>query len=527
MHRLPPVHILVLLLLAAAAFAPALSAQTEIVNWTSGVSYTYDGAGDPSRIGNDEFVYDDVGRLVQAQVNGAKRDYRYDAYGNRTHCAHDPSTDCQFDRTINPSNNRLQPASYDTAGNLTVLGTHTYSYDALNVMTSDNTSQFIYNARDERIATYDSGTWRWTLRDGNAKVLRVFTSRDGSSGVGREGWTWVKDYVWRNDMLLASRQREGTTVSTYHYHLDHLGTPRRITDDKETIVGFHDYYAFGPEVSTGLIEKSRAELRYTAHERDDHGEEFSLDYMHARYYNPAHAKFLSVDPARASTPGDPQTWNRYTYARNSPLRLVDPNGLQSMDHKVLHVHVNLVFSNADTRAPWGGSTLRQQAERGMILTRQYFNQMGIAVTFHRYEGTDIDLSTYDKKATNVDLIGKVQTANGEMTPLDFARTNYGRALTVFVAGKISLGNDSHGGTQFFRGTQLLSILPALASAKTLPHEIAHALGNTLGNPDNPALGANTATDFIWFMERQQFNMGIGFSMEFERWIREGAEKLDQ
>jgi RHS repeat-associated protein len=405
------------------------------------------------------------------------------------------------------------------------------------VMTRDNTSQFIYNARDERVAVYDSGTWRWTLRDGNAKVLRVFTSRDGSSGFGKECWTWVKDYVWRDDMLLASRQKdddatttcqpEDDPTTTYHYHLDHLGTPRRITDDKETIVGFHDYYAFGPEISSGLNEKSRTDLKYTAHERHDHGDEFTLDYMHARYYNPAFAKFLSVDPARTGKPGDPQSWNRYTYARNSPLRLIDPNGLQSMDHKILHVHVNLVYSNVDNKGIWSGATLRQQTERGAILTRQYFNQMGISVTFHRYEGSGIDLSTYDKKATNVDLLGKVQTANGEMTPLDFAKSNYGKALTVFVSGDISLGNDSHGGTLFHRGTQLLSILPALASAKTLPHEIAHALGNTIGSTDNPAWGANALTDFIWFMERQQFNMGVGFSMEFERWVREGAEKLDQ
>ncbi|HEV7767309.1 MAG TPA: RHS repeat-associated core domain-containing protein [Thermoanaerobaculia bacterium] len=38
-------------------------------------------------------------------------------------------------------------------------------------------------------------------------------------------------------------------------------------------------------------------------------------------------RFLSVDPAKESIdPNQPQTWNRYTYAGNNPLRYVDPDG---------------------------------------------------------------------------------------------------------------------------------------------------------------------------------------------------------
>ncbi|MEM6454396.1 MAG: putative toxin, partial [Acidobacteriota bacterium] len=39
------------------------------------------------------------------------------------------------------------------------------------------------------------------------------------------------------------------------------------------------------------------------------------------------ARFLSVDPARESVDLQrPQTWNRYTYAFNNPVTLVDPDG---------------------------------------------------------------------------------------------------------------------------------------------------------------------------------------------------------
>ena len=50
--------------------------------------------------------------------------------------------------------------------------------------------------------------------------------------------------------------------------------------------------------------------------------------MLARYYSPAGTfRFASVDPASESiNPGNPQTWNRYTYVLNNPLVLIDPSG---------------------------------------------------------------------------------------------------------------------------------------------------------------------------------------------------------
>jgi hypothetical protein len=50
--------------------------------------------------------------------------------------------------------------------------------------------------------------------------------------------------------------------------------------------------------------------------------------MHARHYNPLVGRFLSIDPVmqteRASVA--PQLWNRYSYALNNPMLMVDPTG---------------------------------------------------------------------------------------------------------------------------------------------------------------------------------------------------------
>jgi len=312
----------------ALAAAPALLAQTEVVNWSTGVSYTYDGSESVAAIGNDRFVYDDVGRLVQAEVNSIKQNYTYDAFGNRTECAQtNPSADCKFTWTINATNNRIGNASYDGRGNLTALGPHNYTYDTLDMMTGDQSASFLYTADDQRIATYGGGTWRWTIRDTGSKILREFTSQDGNGQFGQSAWTWKKDYIWRDAKLLASRQREGEATTTYHYHLDHLGTPRRITDQKDAVVDWRDFHAFGREVA-GKKETAPNTIRYTGQERDDWGDQYTLDYMHARYYNPAAGRFFSVDPSLDVTEAahEPQLWNRYAYVTNNPVTYTDPDG---------------------------------------------------------------------------------------------------------------------------------------------------------------------------------------------------------
>ena len=57
--------------------------------------------------------------------------------------------------------------------------------------------------------------------------------------------------------------------------------------------------------------------------------------MHARYCSPTLGRFLSTDPKqRRSAAMKPQTWNRYAYARNNPVKFVDPNGLEEITYQL-------------------------------------------------------------------------------------------------------------------------------------------------------------------------------------------------
>jgi RHS repeat-associated protein len=61
----------------------------------------------------------------------------------------------------------------------------------------------------------------------------------------------------------------------------------------------------------------------TSKERDA---ETGLDYF-ARYYSGAQGRFTAVDPSMKSWLfHNPQSWNRYAYSLNNPLRYIDTNG---------------------------------------------------------------------------------------------------------------------------------------------------------------------------------------------------------
>jgi RHS repeat-associated protein len=124
--------------------------------------------------------------------------------------------------------------------------------------------------------------------------------------------------------------QNGQLLTTYVYSQskwiyafnDWLGTKHVTTDPArattETCVGL----PFGDALNcSGGIDPS--EHHFTGKERDN---ESGLDYMDARYYGSTMGRFMSPDPLGGHTE-DPQTLNRYAYARNNPLVYTDTTGL--------------------------------------------------------------------------------------------------------------------------------------------------------------------------------------------------------
>jgi RHS repeat-associated protein len=197
------------------------------------------------------------------------------------------------------------------------------------------THDYLYTVDGERIATRDvpGGRWTWEVRSLEGKVLREFASWDGAGSLGSANWRWTRDYVYRDGELLMAVVQPSDPAGnpagdavTEHFHLDHLGSPRVLTDGAGVKLGFHTYYAFGAEQMPGMSESPADAMKFTGHERDTlAGDVHTLDYMRARYYSAMAGRFFSVDPVSGDS-ASPQSWNSYAYAGNDPTRYVDPDG---------------------------------------------------------------------------------------------------------------------------------------------------------------------------------------------------------
>ncbi len=323
-------------------FAPQTTGYGD--NGQSG-TYTYDSSGNITAIGTDTYLYDTENRLTTSVTRGVTETYTYDAFGNRktatgaTNCL--GQTTCAQPVAVDAPTNRLQmingnTVQYDAAGSITdIAGTPSthYVYDGTAMMTratvGSDDRQFIYTAADERIAVKQGASWTWTVRDLSQKVLREFTSAEtGGANFAMTSRVWLKDYVWRDGLLLATATPNGTL----NYHLDHLGTPRLVTDINRIKVAEHAYYPFGAEINLTPHESPEEAMRFTGHERDIvAGDGHTLDDMHARFYSASVGRFLSVDPSLdlKKTIATPQMWNRYAYVLNNPLPYTDPTGKEA------------------------------------------------------------------------------------------------------------------------------------------------------------------------------------------------------
>jgi len=298
-----------------------------VSNWSTG-STAYDGTGNIVSTARDAsnletYRYDGLSRLTSAKrtVAGAPttQTYVYDDTGNLTSYA-------GVALATSTATNRLNAATYDAAGNMTGWGGFTYLWDAQNQLVGEKGNLlgriFAYAADGERLLQRDGSTYTLSLRDLDGKVIRELSLAAGTSGAT---WTWKKDTVYRSGQILASvAPGEGIR----HYHLDHLGTPRQVTNRTGQQVTRHDYWPYGREASlSGNQTPDR--MRFTGHERDLNllnSESDDLDYMHARYYNPTNlGRFLSIDSGVAR-PSSTQSWNRFAYTRGNPLLRVDPDG---------------------------------------------------------------------------------------------------------------------------------------------------------------------------------------------------------
>lgn len=129
-------------------------------------------------------------------------------------------------------------------------------------------------------------------------------------------------------IVLAISACQSAIARIIYYHNDGLGSPVAATDQQGNVLWRAGYRPFGDRDQN--VQDYAASLKnhrwYTGHPHDD---AIGLTYIQARYYDPVIGRFMGVDPLSFRV-ADPQTFNRYVYARNNPYKYKDPNGLDSI-----------------------------------------------------------------------------------------------------------------------------------------------------------------------------------------------------
>ena len=117
-------------------------------------------------------------------------------------------------------------------------------------------------------------------------------------------------------------------VDRLHYvYKDHLGSWTTITDANGNIIREQSFDAWGtmrdPDTWTGTVtQQPMFDRGFTGHE---HLNSFGLINMNGRMYDPVMSSFLSVDNY-VQAPDFSQSFNRYAYCLNNPLKYTDPSG---------------------------------------------------------------------------------------------------------------------------------------------------------------------------------------------------------
>ena len=170
---------------------------------------------------------------------------------------------------------------------------------------------------------------------GNNKVWRKFTFAPITTSKIRVWITGVPD-SWSRIVEVEAYAAAGSGTATINWLVpDQLGTPRMIVDQTGSLSSLkrHDYLPFGEELYAGVGSRTATQgysgdlvrQKFTSKQRDN---ETGLDYFGARYYASMQGRFVSADPLLSSSSiYTPQSWNRYSYSGNNPLRYTDPFGL--------------------------------------------------------------------------------------------------------------------------------------------------------------------------------------------------------
>jgi RHS repeat-associated protein len=315
-------------------------------------------------------------------------EYQYDAYQNvtsREDHANDIRETYEYDRLdrltrtditsatyISTEFNGSQTQDYDALGNITYksdvgaytygtgiangagihavvgAGNKSYQYDANGNMTSGdgrtvawssfNKPTLITKGTSSAAFSYDASRARYKkvnhLGDITLYVGSLYEKHTKGVGTANESVD-EKHYIYANGQLVAEHIVSSTAgVQTRYLHKDALGSVDLVTDAYANVVDRRSFDSWGKlrnltwKDSEGitnplyLTQLPFTNKGYTGHENI---QEVDLIHMNGRVYDASLARFMSADPFIQAL-GLSQSYNRYAYTINNPMKYTDPSG---------------------------------------------------------------------------------------------------------------------------------------------------------------------------------------------------------
>ena len=291
----------------------ALSASEVAGLYNSGSGLEYSSGGSGSATSTQTYTYDILGNLTN------KSDVGSYVYGGTGYANPHAVTDLAS-----------TTYAYDNNGNVTSAGSKLFSWNyrdrLTQVATGTATTTYGYDYSNENV-------WKKTGTSATTTYPSKYFEIQGATSTS---------YIYLPDGTLAAMViGTGSATSTFYTHADHLGGINLLTNASGTVTSTKEFYPYGSiRTNSGTDSTNKG---FIGERLDDNG----LQYLHARFYQADKGRFLSEEPifqslgdanqvkrlsgqSQQSYLSDPQQLNSYSYGRDNPVTLKDPNGQSSV-----------------------------------------------------------------------------------------------------------------------------------------------------------------------------------------------------
>ncbi len=382
--------------------ADGLQQPSQDDTFTYGLGFTYDAIGNvvqKAQTSASQELSAQTGKVLLNQPN-LQQTYT----SNYTYAGPRPHAPTEVDDTVPLQSKPLKRSlSYDANGNQTgwikqVIDKRVVTFDE-----EDRVTLVAENGLEQSEVTYDGAGQRAVKQAHGVDETAFF----GPNLTLRDGLFSTKN-IFAGTTRIASRldpDNDGDGPVLY-FHDDHLGSTNFLTDSQQNLQAHEEYFPSGELWIDQTSDPQHTQVPYlfTGKELDT---ETNLYYFGARYYDPRLSVWVSPDPMLASYMQGrgkvggayrASSLDLYTYSRNNPVVLGDPDGMESGD-------VSLVGApgHEDFKPSFMGPlpTPKQLLERTGVILLGVATVTGIAAGGEIAAGVGAAATTIARGATKV------------------------------------------------------------------------------------------------------------------------------